>query len=340
MPSVLTVAPAIEPLTIAEAEAHMRIDSSSQEPAPAAITVALGSAAGNVDNGAHRYLATFVTATGETQAGIVSASVTVVDKTANGKISLSAIPLGGSLVTSRKIYRTIAGGTTYLLLATIADNTTTTYLDNIADSSLGAGAPSTNTTGDPLIAALITAARQAAESITRRALVTQTWKLVLDEFPRPNMNISSANWYGPQWGTQPGPLSVARVDGQTGFEIYLINPPLQSVASIKYIDVDGVQQTLATDQYIVDTTSEPARITPAYGVTWPQTRNQINTVEVTFTCGYGAAAAVPAGIKQWMLVRIAALYENREELLVGTRIVVADIPFIDMMLEPFRVIKF
>src|ERR1051326_377977 len=118
--------------------------------APGAATVALaGAGAGSVDNGAHSYKVTFVTATGETDAGTASAQVTVADKTVNGKIALSAIPIGNSNVTSRKIYRTVAGDTgSYLLVGTISDNTTTTFTDNIADSSLGAQIPSTNSTLD------------------------------------------------------------------------------------------------------------------------------------------------------------------------------------------------
>ena len=39
--------------------------------------------------------------------------------------------------------RIISGGSTYYLLATIADNSTTIYTDNIADASLGAGSNGT-----------------------------------------------------------------------------------------------------------------------------------------------------------------------------------------------------
>lgn len=59
--------------------------------------------------------------------------------------ALAAIPLGGANVTARKVYRTVAGGTTLKYVATIADNSTTTYNDTLADTGLGADAPSTNT---------------------------------------------------------------------------------------------------------------------------------------------------------------------------------------------------
>jgi len=54
------------------------------------------------------------------------------------KVDLSSIPTSAdSQVTGRKIYRTTAGGSSFLYLATIADNVTTTYTDNTADTSLG-----------------------------------------------------------------------------------------------------------------------------------------------------------------------------------------------------------
>lgn len=48
------------------------------------------------------------------------------------------IPLGPTGCTARKLYRTIAGGSTFFLLATVSDNTTLTYTDNVADGALGA----------------------------------------------------------------------------------------------------------------------------------------------------------------------------------------------------------
>lgn len=299
---VVVTPPATEPLSIAEVTAHCRIDETNQEPAPSAPTVALASpaAAGNVDNGAHRYLVTYVTADGETQAGIVSGVVTVADKTVNGKVTVSAIPLGGALVTARKLYRTAAGGSTYMLLATIANNTATTYTDNIADASLGAGAPTTNTTGDPLLNMLIQAARQHAETYLKRALITQTVDLHLDCFPCWQIKL----------------------------------PPLQSVTSITYFDTNGVEQTLAADQYLVDTTTQPARITPAFGLVWPVTQYRNNAVKIRFVAGYGAASAVPACVKNWMLVRVKTLWDQRDQLTKQLGMPVFEPAWVDSLLDP------
>ena len=294
--------PATEPVTLGEVMQHCQIDDTNQEPAPSAITAALASpaVAGNVDAGQHRYAVSFQTAEGETQAGVVSSSVTVADKAVNGKVTLTAIPLGGASVTARKLYRTAAGGSTYMLLVTVADNTTTTYTDNIADASLGAGAPTTNTTGDPLLNILIQAARQHAEVMLRRYIVTQTLDLHLDYFPC--------------WGIKL--------------------PPLQSVTNITYVDSNGATQTLAADQYLVDTTTEPARITPAYGLVWPVTQYRNNAVTVRFVAGY---TTTPACIKNWMLIRIKTLWDGRDQLVKQLGMPVFEPAFIDSLLDPERV---
>lgn len=68
--------------------------------------------------------------------------------TASGNhVALTGIQIGPAGTTQRKVYRTTAGGAQLKLVTTIADNTTTTYTDSTADASLGANAPSTNTSG-------------------------------------------------------------------------------------------------------------------------------------------------------------------------------------------------
>lgn len=90
-------------------------------------------------NGSYYYAMTYVTSGGEEVIGTVSNTISVT----NGKINLT-LPIGYAGTTSRKIYRTQAGGSVLKLVTTIADNSTDTYLDNTADGSLGATIPAIN----------------------------------------------------------------------------------------------------------------------------------------------------------------------------------------------------
>lgn len=80
---------------------------------------------------------------GNTGGGTVSATVSP----AGQQVNLSNIPIGGTGVVARFLYRTKAGGSVFYFLAEIDDNTSTTWPDNIADASLGTAMPTTNTTG-------------------------------------------------------------------------------------------------------------------------------------------------------------------------------------------------
>lgn len=297
MESIVTVTgPSIEPLTTTEARRQLRMGSSAGEPAPSALTAALaGSGAGNVDNGAHRYAVTFVTADGETGLGTISDIVTVADKTVNGKVSLTAIPLGGSFVTSRKIYRTSAGGSTYLLLTTLADNTTTIYTDNTADASLGAQAPSTNTTANPELTSWIQASREIGETFTRRRFLDQTLDWKLDDF-----------------------TSHLAADGS----LYLPVGCVTAIGSITYLDTAGVSTVWSSSDYRTDLPTGAkcprGRIEPAYGKTWPSTRSVIAAVTIRMTVGYGAVrSSVPEGIKTGMKALIGHWDRSREAVNIG-----------------------
>jgi hypothetical protein len=63
-------------------------------------------------------------------------------------------------------------------------------------------------------------------------------------------------------------------------------------------------------------------------------------VQISFTAGYGAAVDVPAGIKTWMLMRIGSFYENREEESVAYRVTVQHLPFVDTLLDPYRIMGY
>jgi len=102
--------------------------------------------------------------------------------------------------------------------------------------------------------------------------------------------------------------------------IVLPRPPLVSVSSVKYYDVNGDQQTLATDQYQVASQSEPARIVPAPGCTWPSTQERLEAVEVNYTAGYANAASVPPGLKLAVMMLVNHWYRTREPVNIGTSV--------------------
>src|SRR5580698_1617204 len=107
------------------------------------------------------------------------------------------------------------------------------------------------TDDDALLTGLIVAGRQQAESYTRRAFFDQTWKLTLDHFPL---------YYGRQ--------TVKHISDQIfpydyffqGMAIKLPKPLLQSVTTFAYLDPTGTPQTLSSEDYLIDSNSEPARL--------------------------------------------------------------------------------
>lgn len=163
---------------------------------------------------------------------------------------------------------------------------------------------------DALITSLIVAARQAVEGKTRRVLMQQTLERALDCFREPGA------------ARKPHRLVIPC-------------PPLASITSIKYLNTAGELTTLDPAEYVLDDHSEPARVTPANGTCWPETYAQANAVLIRYTAGYASAAAVPQQIKSWMLMRIGMLYENRESVAAG--ISLAEVPFVDSLLDPYRV---
>jgi uncharacterized phiE125 gp8 family phage protein len=107
-----------------------------------------------------------------------------------------------------------------------------------------------HTADDELITLMIRAAARTAEQHLNRALMSQTWQLLIDAFPAD--------------------------------EIVLPRPRVQSITSIVYTDAVGVDQTLAPTAYSLDADLMPGYVLPALGATWPATRDQANAVRVSF----------------------------------------------------------
>lgn len=170
---------------------------------------------------------------------------------------------------------------------------------------------------DQLISGLIASARQAAESFTRRAFITQTLKLQLDAFP-----TKPLGWWD---GVREGSIITEQVA-----TLELPRPPLVSVTSVTYFDVDDTQQEFAASNYFVDTDNEPGRLILKAGKTWPSTRSTAAVI-VTYKAGYGAdATKVPRPIRDAILHHVAYLYDHR-----GTDMA----PAAQSLLAPYRVLR-
>jgi uncharacterized phiE125 gp8 family phage protein len=116
-----------------------------------------------------------------------------------------------------------------------------------------------------------------------------------------------------------------RRDDFCGREIELPLPPLMAVLSVAYLDEDDAVRALDPSAYEVIGIGghNPARIVLADGQVWPRVSRRREAVRVRFRAGYvepgGAPASeVPAAIKVGALMTIATLYENREDVVIGT----------------------
>lgn len=53
--------------------------------------------------------------------------------------------------------------------------------------------------------------------------------------------------------------------------------------------------------------------------------------------GQSFIGAVPEGLRHWILLRVGSLYENREEVAIMNRGKVEELPFVDSLLDPYRI---
>jgi uncharacterized phiE125 gp8 family phage protein len=166
---------------------------------------------------------------------------------------------------------------------------------------------------DALIATYLSAAVAEVELLCQRTLCETTWIATFDDFPS---------------------------------AIKLPMAPVLAVTSVQYLDLNGILQTLDANEYALDSVSEPAFVVPAPAATWPTTQvGAVNSVKVTYRAGYKsapatqaeAAAAVPAPIRAYLLIRMATLFENRENISFAS--VPQVVPTLAALLDPYKIIE-
>jgi uncharacterized phiE125 gp8 family phage protein len=117
-----------------------------------------------------------------------------------------------------------------------------------------------------------------------------------------------------------------------------LRPPVSSIVSVTYTDPSGNAQTLAASGYLLDGASEPARLVPALGKVWPVTGPVPGAVKIQYVTGATSSDLVPDDMKAAVKLYLGELYQNREDVIVDTRIVALSLPDgVDALMAPYRV---
>lgn len=276
----ISVAPTIEPISLAVAKAHLRLDSgtfadeiaTTQSIVPAVYTAATTTTGTGVSVLGKRAVLQVpvgvVAAGGKLNVHIEESSddITYTDWTGGALTEITAAGTYEKLYTGAKPYIRAIGAVTVNSVTYNAVVVTGSYISD----------------DDTEIENIITASRQLCEDWQGRSYIERTYEHTLDDWPKDYIEL---------------PM-----------------PPLISVSSIAYTDTAGTTSTWSATEYQVDATGFVGRIMPAYGYTWPSvTLRNMAGIKVTYKAGYGDEAAdVPLKIRQAILCVIGELYENRE----------------------------
>lgn len=190
-----------------------------------------------------------------------------------------------------------------------------------------------------LIQSHLESARERVEIETGRQLMTATWELWLDTAPGLQNSWDSAA--ATLWGVNQAWMNWGPWLDRVYIDVP--RPPLASVVSITYVDTSGLTQTWDPTLYQVSkpagSTCRRGKIRPAYGASWPVTRDQMDAIVVRFTAGYGLTnASVPQPLRRAILMIAGDLYENREATVVtDRRVTVQELPSgVDRILQQYR----
>ncbi|AEV36971.1 Phage conserved hypothetical protein, phiE125 gp8 [Pseudovibrio sp. FO-BEG1] len=157
-----------------------------------------------------------------------------------------------------------------------------------------------------MIGRLIKAAREQVETLTRRALIEQEWRLLLDDLP-PDRLIR---------------LPVA---------------PVAEILQVYTYDKEGSQNQVPASDYQVDLAGNPARLRFKAGAVGPL--RDLNGIEIDFKAGYGSAAtSVPAGLQTAILMLVGFWYERRT-MLEETRLTGLMPHGFEAALSPYKVLR-
>jgi len=167
---------------------------------------------------------------------------------------------------------------------------------------------------DTLIEMLIQASMARCVQETGRALLTTTYKLTAD------LTVSGAENYPP----------LSTFTQSTSNKLKLSYPNFLSLTSVVATNAAGANTTLSATDYKLNHTC-------VFSTIQILNAGDAESVAITYTAGYGATAAdIPKSIKQWILLDVSTLYENREAVIAGSMSNIP-YPFVGGLLDAYRV---
>jgi uncharacterized phiE125 gp8 family phage protein len=157
---------------------------------------------------------------------------------------------------------------------------------------------------DDVIGALIASARIHIEAQTRRALITQGWRLTRDAWPADGrLNVTPA--------------------------------PLKVLTAVRVYDAGGNAAPLDLQSFVVDTAGAAIAFAP-WAVAQPG--RSAAGIELDITAGYGDAASdVPEALRQAVRLLVAHWYENRGLATLGAITVLPTT--IAALIAPYRMLS-
>ncbi|WP_437228775.1 hypothetical protein SH661x_001074 [Planctomicrobium sp. SH661] len=95
-------------------------------------------------------------------------------------------------------------------------------------------------------------------------------------------------------------------------EIQIPRPPVREILEFTYLDRNGATVTLTTEDYQFDGDSQPGRLLPAPGKTWPATQiGAINAIRIRLMCGHAANSPWPPSAQRLVFYLMGYWFENR-----------------------------
>jgi len=163
-----------------------------------------------------------------------------------------------------------------------------------------------DTDEDALLTTLVTAARLHVESVTGLALLSQSWRVVRDDWP---------------------------VDGT----ICLPVAPVQSVAAVAGYDSDGAAHELDPETIQLDRAGNRLLLPPGYGADVLLRDRQ--GIEIDYLAGYGTDATdVPEALRHAVLRLVAYWFENRDSVVIAGAGALIPSGF-DQLVAPYRAVR-